>query len=121
VRETPCARFRYAKQQSALNRFGLDSGGSLSARSFSFPKPGTRRPRRIERCRHASSVASAKWSGRLWRDLRTDWAMPPYPPKEPSAAERRKSAYQNELGRCLWQVRAQAMVRKASWMSARRS
>jgi type I restriction enzyme S subunit len=32
-----------------------------------------------------------------------------------------KSAYQNEFCRCLWQMRAQPMVRKASWMSSRRS
>jgi hypothetical protein len=32
-----------------------------------------------------------------------------------------KSAYQNELCRCLWQMSAAPMVRKASWMSSRRS
>jgi len=37
---------------------------------------------------------------------------------------RSKRSYQNELAwraRCWWQIRAQPMVRKASWMSARRS
>jgi hypothetical protein len=53
------------------------------------------------------------------RDDSLAWSLIAFGERHP--VPRPKSAYQNELCRCLWQMRAQPMVRNASWMSSRRS